>query len=679
MANLTYRSVKGSPLTNDELDNNFSYFTGSHTVSGTLTTTGGVVTSGSILISGSIIPNVAPGNLTSSFNLGSPTAAWKDIYVSEGSIKFIASGSQTVISATPTGISVNGGPTLTGGGFSGSVSNTGSITNSGSVSTIGSSNTTGSSNTSGSVNTTGSVNTSGSVNTVGTTSTTGSSTISGSFSSVGNSTFTGSVAITGSPVIAGNLIVSGSLTVSGSNTIVNIGSLTTGDAANIAKNDSTAQGEAALSSGSYSHAEGSYSTTLGYASHAEGTSNTGLYAWDTTSTTNGLIQLATSVGNITSSFPNGTPILLDNSGTIYKYAVSNSFFAASRTQIQLTNTSVNYGSVATISLYSQISSPSTQLTNQTQILGGNTAHSEGYSTIALGSYSHAEGELNTALGYASHVEGNGTISQGDYQHVQGLYNITSSTAGAFILGNGTDDSNRKNLIFAAGNNVQISGSLLVSGSVNSNDFDSYFNLVRVGQGPVVGSANTILGETALNSATAGAANNTVIGNAALFANTTGLNNTIVGAGTALSNTTGSRNTALGAAALLLHNSDDNTAIGWNSLLGITSGYRNTALGTAAGNNISSTSFGNVYIGYNAGPTSSLVENNKLYINNTSSVAPLIGGDFSTGVATINSILQLQRRTTNPGLPIEGMIMASGSAGSSKLFYYNGTAWVDLTA
>jgi hypothetical protein len=492
MANLTYRSVKGSPLTNDELDNNFSYFTGSHTITGSLTTTEGIVTSGSILISGSIIPNVAPGNLTSSFDLGSPTAAWKDIYVSEGSIKFIASGSQTVISATPTGISVNGGPTLTGGGFSGSVSNTGSVSTSGSVNTtgsvntsgsvnttgsvstsgsvntIGSSNTTGSSNTSGSVNTTGSVNTSGSVNTVGTTSTTGSSTISGSFSSVGNSTFTGSVAITGSPVIAGNLTVSGSLIVSGSNTIVNIGSLTTGDAANIAKNNSTAQGEGTLASGSFTHAEGSYSVALGYASHAEGTSNTGLYAWDTTSTTNGLIQLATSVGNITSSFPNGTPILLDNSGTIYKYAVSNSFFAASRTQIQLTNTSVNYGSAATISLYSQISSPSTQLTNQTQILGGNTAHSEGYSTIALGSYSHAEGELNTALGYASHVEGNGTISQGDYQHVQGLYNITSSTAGAFILGNGTDDSNRKNLIFASGNSVQISGSILVSGSIVPN-------------------------------------------------------------------------------------------------------------------------------------------------------------------------------------------------------------------
>jgi len=42
MANLTYRSVKGSPLTNDELDGNFQYFTGSHSITGSLTVTEGI-------------------------------------------------------------------------------------------------------------------------------------------------------------------------------------------------------------------------------------------------------------------------------------------------------------------------------------------------------------------------------------------------------------------------------------------------------------------------------------------------------------------------------------------------------------------------------------------------------------------------------------------------------------
>ena len=54
--------------------------------------------------------------------------------------------------------------------------------------------------------------------------------------------------------------------------------------------------------------------------------------------------------------------------------------------------------------------------------------------------------------------------------------------------------------------------------------------------------------------------------------------------------------------------------------------------------------------------------------------------FSTkGTLIIPDLLQLPVRTTDPGSPAEGMIMASGSAGSSQLFYYNGTAWVDLTA
>jgi hypothetical protein len=43
MADLTLRSVKGSPLTNAELDGNFEYFTGSHAITGSLTVTQYVV------------------------------------------------------------------------------------------------------------------------------------------------------------------------------------------------------------------------------------------------------------------------------------------------------------------------------------------------------------------------------------------------------------------------------------------------------------------------------------------------------------------------------------------------------------------------------------------------------------------------------------------------------------
>jgi len=44
---LTYRKVKGSALTIDELDANFAYFTGSHPINGDLTITGSLIVSGS--------------------------------------------------------------------------------------------------------------------------------------------------------------------------------------------------------------------------------------------------------------------------------------------------------------------------------------------------------------------------------------------------------------------------------------------------------------------------------------------------------------------------------------------------------------------------------------------------------------------------------------------------------
>jgi len=46
--------------------------------------------SGTVNISGSLLPNTIDGENTSSFNLGSPTAAWKELYVSTASINFVS-------------------------------------------------------------------------------------------------------------------------------------------------------------------------------------------------------------------------------------------------------------------------------------------------------------------------------------------------------------------------------------------------------------------------------------------------------------------------------------------------------------------------------------------------------------------------------------------------------------
>jgi len=72
--------------------------------------------SGSVLVSGSIIPNVDGVSTTSSFNLGSPTAAWKDIYVSNGTINFLDSAGN-ILQSIGTGNNQLNGNTFIFGNF----------------------------------------------------------------------------------------------------------------------------------------------------------------------------------------------------------------------------------------------------------------------------------------------------------------------------------------------------------------------------------------------------------------------------------------------------------------------------------------------------------------------------------------------------------------------------------
>jgi len=95
------------------------------------------------------------------------------------------------------------------------------------------------------------------------------------------------------------------------------------------------------------------------------------------------------------------------------------------------------------------------------------SHAEGTNTTSLGTYSHAEGYLTTAKGQGSHAEGEGTITGGQYSHAQGRYNIENTIANSFIIGNGANNASRKNLVLAYDTNFQISGSLFVSGALQS--------------------------------------------------------------------------------------------------------------------------------------------------------------------------------------------------------------------
>ena len=114
---------------------------------------------------------------------------------------------------------------------------------------------------------------------------------------------------------------------------------------------------------------------------------------------------------------------------------------------------------------------------------GTYSHAEGANTGAVGRCSHAEGDASGAHGYASHAEGIHSRANGDGSHAQNTYTIAAkesqSVIGkynkedtesdpqkqkAFIIGNGTSDSNRSNAFTA-----DWSGNVWAAGSVTENN------------------------------------------------------------------------------------------------------------------------------------------------------------------------------------------------------------------
>jgi hypothetical protein len=101
------------------------------------------------------------------------------------------------------------------------------------------------------------------------------------------------------------------------------------------------------------------------------------------------------------------------------------------------------------------------------------------------------------------------------------------------------------------------------------------------------------------------------------------------------NTAGNRNVAIDTSALANILGSDNIGIGYGTLvLNVGNNNYNVAVGSKAG--WSNNGSGNVFIGYSAGYNET--GSNLLYIANTDTATPLIWGDFSGAILTINGRL-----------------------------------------
>lgn len=142
--------------------------------------------------------------------------------------------------------------------------------------------------------------------------------------------------------------------------------------------------------------------------------------------------------------------------------------------------------------------------------------------------------------------------------------------------------------------------------------------------------------------------NSSLGVYSLHSNTSGSHNTSVGSDNMYRNTTGSRNTVVGRRGNYYNQEGtNNTIIGYYA-------------GTGTSNHNKS---GNVFLGYMAGYSET--GDNKLYIQNSSSSTPLIGGDFASGFVDINGDLNISGSVKiEGGTPGAGKVLTSDADGSA---------------
>jgi trimeric autotransporter adhesin len=253
-------------------------------------------------------------------------------------------------------------------------------------------------------------------------------------------------------------------------------------------------------------------------------------------------------------------------------------------------------------------------------------------------YSNTSGKYNEAVGsealYAN-TSGNSNVAVG----VKSLYSNTNRSnliaiGDSALYNNGTGASHS----FHASKNTAVGSKSAYSNTTGYNNTSTGYHSLYSNTS---GSQNTALGYKTLYSSTTGGSN-VAIGNQSMEDNTSGIWNTSMGSLAGGDNTTGGENTNLGYAAN-----------GYNE-----TGSENTAVGAFAGQG----SYGNsvsgcVFLGYEAGKFNTL--SNKLYIDNSSSSTPLIGGDFSTNNVDINGTIKI-----TGGTPGAGKVLTSDASGNA---------------
>jgi hypothetical protein len=294
---------------------------------------------------------------------------------------------------------------------------------------------------------------------------------------------------------------------------------------------SHAQGIDTTANAAYSHAEGDTTTASGVSSHAEGQLT---LASGVTSHAEGIYSIASGG----SSHAEGNTTLASAYGTHaegYQTTASQNYAHAEGVGPRATN----YGAHAEGN-YTLASGEKAHAEGSYVTASGFASHAEGSNTNASGAYSHAEGANTIAVGSFSHAGGEGTISSGSAQTVYGKYNKQNNSTSLFVIGNGTSNASRNDILLVNTNDVVISGSLRVSGTLYATEYQT----TVVSSSIIYSSGSTKFGDDAgdIHQFTGSILGDIVSGTIARFTTITGSNITssnFIGNGSNITNLTAS--------------------------------------------------------------------------------------------------------------------------------------------
>ena len=229
---------------------------------------------------------------------------------------------------------------------------------------------------------------------------------------------------------------------------------------------SHAEGRNTVTSAQGSHAEGYQTSAFNENAHSEGSTNV---SYGNASHTEGRLNLTSGYGSHAEGYMTSAVNDQAHSEGVSTYAAGNGSHAEGYRTQTIGQASHSEGSgTSAVGVYSHAEGEGTRASRLAHAEGRMTSasndysHAEGNQTFANGVYSHAEGYETSAISNRSHAEGQYTISDTIGQHVEGQYNAPA--VGALnVIGNGTSNDNRSNIVETYTSGVHVNGSFIASG------------------------------------------------------------------------------------------------------------------------------------------------------------------------------------------------------------------------